>query len=203
MSIRRPNLFTGTAGRNLFTGSTLTTSSSTSSGEIDLREELDELFFGYESGIRHGYVVVIRNLRRDSTGKPVPCSCLQPITREADPDCSYCYGERYLFDENWAWTYSMYTGSEGGLANKVIYLPPGSVRVDYKLFFFRYDTDIKYGDKIIEMKLDEEGDVIVPYIRESIYLPQTIRKYRSDNGRIEYFGVYCREEDAIRSDTPE
>ena len=52
------------------------------------------------------------------------------------------------------------------------------------------------------MKLDEEGAVVVPYLRESIYEPQTIQKMRSDNGRIEYIALHCREDSAIRSDVP-
>ena len=52
------------------------------------------------------------------------------------------------------------------------------------------------------MRLDEEGALITPYTREAIYKPQTIAKMRSDNGRIEYYAVYCREEDALRHDNP-
>jgi len=200
MGIKRPKLFSvRTQSRDLYP-SDLT--SSAAFGEPDLRKELDELFFGFESGIRHGHLVVLRLLRRDSSGQPLPCSCLDSFTREADPDCSYCFGERYLSDEGWHWTYSTYNGSDTGLGGRVIYMPPGALRADFKVFYFRYDTAIQYEDKIVEMKLDEEGAVVVPYIRESIYRPQTIQKYRSDNGRIEYIAVYCREESAIRSDTP-
>lgn len=97
----------------------------------------------------------------------------------------------------------MYSGSQGGLAGRLTYMPPGQLRVDQRIFFFRYDTPIRYGDKIVEMKLDEEGAVVVPYIRESIYKLETIQKYRSDNGRLEYYAIHCREEDAIRPDAPE
>lgn len=203
MSIRRPSLF-GSPVQNidLFPPSSAS-SSSTSSGEVDLREEFDELLFGFDSGIRHGHLVVIRHLRRDSTGEPIECSCHDEFTREADPDCSHCLGEAYLWDEKWYWTHSMYSGSDSGLTRRITYMPPGAIRADFRVFFFRYDTPIRYGDKVVEMKLDEEGAVVVPYIRESIYKPQTIQKYRSDNGRVEYIAVHCREDSAIRSDTPE
>jgi len=82
-------------------------------------------------------------------------------------------------------------------------MPPGGLRVDWRIFFVRYDTAIRYGDKVVEMKLDDEGEVVVPYVRESIYEPQTIQKFRSDNGRVEYIAIHCREDSAIRSDTPE
>ena len=173
--------------------------SATYFGEVDLREELDGLFFS-PNGIRHGRLVVLRTMRRDATGKKIDCTCLDPLTKEASMGCAYCYGEGYLFDEGWIWCHSMHAAGNAGLVSKRRYVQPGAVRVDYKVFYFRYDTVIKYGDKIIDMKLDEEGDVVVPYVRETIYSPQTINTYRSDNGRIEYIAAACREEDAIRLD---
>lgn len=169
-------------------------------GEVDLRAELDEIFFGYQSGIRHGYLVLMRRMRRGTNGIAESCTCKNEHTREPDPDCSYCLGEGYLWDEDWVWTYSMYANDASGLASRITFLPPGNVRVDYKIFFLRYDSDIQYGDKIVEVKLDEEGNLVVPYIRQAIYKPQTINKYRSDNSRIEYIAVYCKEDDALRLD---
>lgn len=171
------------------------------SGEIDLREELDDLFFGLSSGRRHGYFVLVRNMRRDAAGKLVGCSCRDPITNEGDPDCSYCSGESTLWDENWNWTYSNFLGADSGQGARIQYMPPGNVRVDYKVFYFRYDTVLKYGDKVVEVKLDTEGNVVLPLVRESIYQPQTIDRHRADNSRSEYVTVYCRESDALRLDT--
>ena len=200
---RRPDLYRTRSTSSLFDVDSNGASVTVASGELDLRKEFDEILFGFESGIRHGHLVVVRNMRRDAEGNPVHCTCRDDFTREADPDCVYCLGEGYLWDENWAWTYSMYSGSNGGMAGRVKYMPPGSMRVDTKIFFLRFDTAISYRDKIIEIKLDEEGNVVVPYKRETLYRPGTIQKYRSDNGRLEYIAVHCREEDAIRTDTPE
>ncbi len=177
------------------------------SGEIDLRSELDEFFFGYNSGVRHGNFVLIRRMRRDSTGKKIACSCLHPITREADPDCSFCSSgsgdaEGYLWSETWAWSFSTYGGGDGGLINRIINMPPGQLRVDFKVFYFRYDVDIRYGDKIVEVRLDEEGNITLPFTRETIYSPQTIERKRSDNSRIEFYTVHCREDQALRLDFP-
>lgn len=175
----------------------------TSSRELDLRAEFECMLFGDSTAPRHGHLVVVRHMRRDSNGDPIPCTCLHEITREADPDCSYCDGDRYLWDEVWYWCYSMYSGASGSLANRGIYMPPGLLRVDFKIFFFQHGVPIRYGDKIVEMKLDDEGAAIVPYIRESIYSSQTIQRYRSDNGRVEYQAIYCREDSAIRPDAPQ
>ena len=171
-----------------------------SGAEIDLRVELDELFFGYKSGIRHGYLCLIQHLRRDERNKPIACTCLDPLTKEADPDCSYCASVGYLFDEQWYWTYSTYGGADGGLINRNTWMPPGAVRVDFKVFYFRYDVPIFYGDKIVEVKMDTEGNIVTPVVRSVLYSPQTINKLRADNSRIEYITVYCREESALRLD---
>lgn len=205
MTIRKNSLFDrGASGRNLYQRPYAQAGGNPPLlvGEINLREDLDELFFGYKSGIRHGYQCLIRRLERDSTGKPIACTCLDAHRKEPDPDCSYCLGEGYIWKEGWVWTYSMYSGADSGLSNRITYQPPGSLRVDYKIFFLRFNANINYGDKIVEVKLDEEGKLALPYVRQAIYQPQTINTYRLDNSRIEYIAAYCRENDAIRLDRP-
>lgn len=200
----RPPLFgNGNAGL-LFTGSAIsmpTTFDPTLFGEVDLRAEFDRLVYGDDQNIRHGHLIVIRHLRRDAEGDPVPCVCIDEFSRDPDFDCSYCDAERYLWNEQWHLVYSNYLGTEGGLSARGRWLPPGEIRVDYKIFYLRFDTDIQYRDKLVVMKLDSEGNPVVPYVREAIHKPQTIIQNRSDNGRIEFITVYCREDDAIRSDT--
>ena len=197
MSIR-PNMFGGkkTSFRSL--------SSAVDDSEIDLREEVDNILFGENGGPRHGNLILIRNMRRDSDGRPTYCECSkEQTTRESDPDCSYCYGEGYLWDEEWSWAFWMYAGADSGFVKRYVRVLPGEVRVDYKIFFLRYDAVILHGDKIVEVKLDQDGDVELPYVREAVYKPQTLAKRRSDNGRIEYIAAFCREDDAIRTDNPE
>lgn len=178
-------------------------SSNLTGKELDLRLEMDELLYGVDGGPRHGNLVLLRTMRRDSDGYPTKCNCLaNQTTVEPDFDCSYCLGEGYLWDETWNWSFWMLGGAESGLVKRYIRMPPGEIRVDYKIFFFRYDTNISYDDKIIEVKLDTEGEVELPYVREAIYKPQTIAKRRSDNGRVEYIAVFCKEDDAVRTDNP-
>lgn len=201
MSRPRPSLWGGTTStwRNA-------TINSAVGGEIDLRAEFDLIVFGDSEHVSHGKWVLVRRMRRNADGNPTYCTCMDIATQttvEPDPDCSYCLGEGYLWDEEWKKCYSMYGGADSGFMRRQVWMPPGSIRVDYKIFFFRYDTELKYGDKIVEVRLDAEGDIELPYVREAIYKPQTINPYRSDNGRIEYYAVYCREEDAIRTDNPQ
>ena len=180
----------------------LSSRSGTGRTEIDLRGEFDDLIYGGSDSMAHGRKFLLRRMRRDDDNKLLKCACVSFLTNEPDTSesCPYCLGEGYYWDENWIIGYAQYIGADGGNANRVRGLSAGTVRVDYRIFYFRYDTEISYRDKIIELKLDTEGDPVVPYIRESIYKPSTINRLRSDNGRVEYITVYCREEDAIRID---
>ena len=172
-----------------------------SGGELDLRYWFDEILYGGPGKIPHGHKVILRQLRRDTDGKPaIRCSCVSEQTTEPTPSCAYCAGEGWIWDEIWVDTYSMQVGSDGGLAHRFRYYQPGVIRAEYQTFFFRYDTDINYGDKIVEVKLGLEGEVLLPYRRTSIYKPETIIRYRSDRGRVEYIAVMCKEEDAIRTE---
>lgn len=169
-----------------------------SSTEIDLRAGFDDIVYGANGNMPHGYYVLIRYLRRNDDGTPIACTCVDSLTKEASPDCVYCQGEGALWDEQWATTFSVSIGASGGLAAKFIQLPPGDLKVDYKVFYLRYDSNIDIGDKIIEVELDADGKVILPWRRITIYNPETIDDKRSDNGRREFYPVYCREKDAIR-----
>lgn len=177
-----------------------TTGRSSTTGELDLRYWFDQILYGGPSKVAHGHKVLLRNLRRGDDSKPaIRCSCVSGTSNEPTPTCPYCQGEGWIWDENWADTYSVAIGSDGGLASRFRYYQPGVIKTDYKTFFLRYDTVLLYGDKIIEVKLGLEGEVIKPYLRTCIYKPETIVEYRSDHGRIEYLAVQCKEEDSIRT----
>ena len=191
----RPSMFGGRTATSRIQASTRS--------EVDLRAEFDQLIFGDSTHIAHGRLVLIRHMRRDADGYPTKCTCTSvKQTVEPDPDCSYCSGEGYLWSEEWIDCYSMHVNADSGMARKYLHMAPGLERTDYILFFFRYGTDIKYEDKIVEVKLDDEGDLVLPYVREAIHKPNTIKKMRSDHGRVEYIAVYCQEQDALKTDNP-
>lgn len=168
--------------------------------EIDLRKEFDEILFGTNGKVPHNHLCLIREARLNSEGKLIRCKCTSAITNEPDPEnkCRYCLGEGFIWNERLSKCYSSLVGADGGKGNRTKRLQPGEVRTDYKVFYFRYDEKLSYKDKIIELSLDLEGKLTIPYKRETIYKIETIQKYRSDNGRVEYIAVYCREEPSIR-----
>jgi hypothetical protein len=171
--------------------------------EIDLRKEFDELVFGANGHIPHNHICLVREARLNNEGKVIRCKCTSAITHEPDPEskCRHCLGEGFIWNERIARCYSSMVGADGGKGNRTKRMVPGEVRTDYKVFYFRYDEKLSYKDKIIELSLDLEGKLVIPYKRESIYKIETIQKYRSDNGRVEYIAVYCREESSIRENT--
>lgn len=177
-------------------------------GEIGLREEYDKLILGIGEKIRHGHPMILRKARRDDKGFPLLCTCSEEDPhRQGSRECVYCLGEGFLWDESWTIGYVMSVNSENGKTNTSVRMPSGNVKGNYKVFFLRYDAQINYGDKIIEVRLDEEGKVRLSstkksFIRKEIHKPQTISEMRSDNGRLEYYSIYCREEDSIRNTNP-
>jgi hypothetical protein len=170
-----------------------------SGNELDLRSEFETLIYGGSGEIPHKKRVLIRRFRLED-GDKTPCVCLESVTREGALECQYCLGEGYYWDEEFSDCYSSFLGADSGQGNRKRNLSPGILRTDYKIFYFKYDKDIKYTDKIVELKLDIEGSAVVPYIRQAIYSPQTIVENRSDYGKLEFFSIYCREQDAIRED---
>ena len=184
--------------RNLYPGSFVYSHST--SNEVDLRQEFDNIVFGADGSVPKGRLLVVRHMRRDNNGRKIACTCKDEFSGGAEPDCPYCLGESFLWDEAWYMGRTQFLGTDGGLGNRYRLSPGGEIRADTKIFFLRYDVPLRYGDKIIEMLLDEEGQPVVPYVREAIYKPQTINRLRADHGRTEFIAAYCLEKDAIRPD---
>lgn len=168
--------------------------------EIDLREEFDRLVFGKDECLTHNHLILIRRPKKDEYGNSIKCICVSNLTGEADleNECRFCLGEGYVWEEKFSRCYSTLVGADGGKGNRNKDYSPGIIRTDYKIFYLRYDEKISYKDKIIELDLDLEGKLKVPFKRENMYRPETIQKYRSDNGRVEYIAVYCKEFNSIR-----
>ena len=188
--------------RNVASGTTVDSQFNYAATEVDLRSEFDCFIFCGDGQIGHGAPYLIRRMRRDAELHPVYCECTKSKdTIEPDPDCSYCFGEGYLFDTEWLMGYTNFGGGLGGMFNKYTNMAPGNIRSDMRVFYFRYDSNIRYGDKLLTVALDTEGKPHQPLAIESIYKPHVIDEKRSDGGRLEFYTIYCREDDAIRKDT--
>lgn len=172
----------------------------TSATEINLRDELHNMFHGNGYEIKKSHRGLLRRMRRDSNNLLISCSCKSSLTDEADRDvdCPFCLGEGYYWDEEWI---NLRWVDIGGTLTKMTYktmpFSPGALDVDTKVFFLEYFVNPSYYDRIIELKSDAEGDLIQPFTRYRIFKPQSVIPYRSDNGRIEFTAVFCSQKDAI------
>jgi len=159
--------------------------------ELDLRTEFHRFLFGSATEIPKGRIGILRRMRRDDDGNVVQCPCVSAITGEPDKDtpCNYCWTEGNLWDEEWITYYKMLASSHEGLVRKNQPHEPGVSNIPFVFFYLEYDVAPTRQDKIIEVARDVDGDIIVPYKRETIYPISICEDFRSDNGRVEYWRV--------------
>lgn len=172
----------------------------TGGSEIDLRSELEGFLGGSSEEIPKQKTLILRKFRRDENSELIKCSCVSALTHEADSEqeCPFCHGEGNYFDEQWLYGYSRPTETDKFLASKITQMRPGQISSYDRLFYCRYSESITFADKIIELKLDSEGNPTLPYKRQHIYRIDALVEYRSDLGRLEYWGLYCTEYNSIR-----
>lgn len=164
---------------------------SDSGGEVDLRQEFYELLYGSAAEIAKGRPGILRRMRKDSSGVLIKCPCVDEKTGEPDKDtsCPYCWGEGYLWDEEWITYYKMLISSQEGLVRKDSPYKPGISNTPFVFFYLEYNIIPTGYDKIVEVSLDTAGNISLPYTREAVYPIATSEAFRSDNGRIEYWRV--------------
>jgi len=164
-------------------------SASSSGGEVDLRQEFYELLYGSATETAKGRPGILRRMRKDDDGNKIPCLCVDEKTGEPDKDtiCPYCWSEGFLWDEEWVTYYKTLVSSHEGLVRKNQPNKAGMSNTPFVFFYLEYDIVPDRYDKIVEVALDTEGDISLPYTREAIYSIATAEPFRSDEGRIEYW----------------
>ena len=172
-------------------------------GEIDLRDELSNMFFGSQQEIPKAHNAILRRMRRDSNDQLVPCECRDSIIKEGDIDhkCPFCLGEHFLWDEEWVSTRRVFLRpSDTQFVGRDQYLDPGLANVQAVVYFFEYSVEPTRFDRVVEMKLNTDGTLYTPYKRLRIYKPENVIAHLSNNGRTEYYSVYCQQKDSIAAD---
>ena len=181
-----------------FPGSNTTSLYPTSSGrsEIDLREELRRILFGYGAEIPKGQKGILRRMRLDDNEDRIKCDCVDDLTHEPDKDyfCPQCAGEGYLWDEEVVVYYKVLTSSDQGLARKNTPFQPGVLNVEYTYFYLQHFVNPTRYDKIIEIDRELDGSPENPYTRTAVYTIATAQPFRSDHGRVEYWRLACSEQ---------
>ena len=178
-----------------------------STTEADLRLELRNMFYGSAQEIAKSHQVLLRRMRRDANNALISCPCVDPITKEPDIDirCEFCAGEGFFWDEELVACRSVEIGSSNSkLVLQNEHVQPGVISPDLRVFYFEYTVNPSWYDRIIEMKYNLDGTLMTTCganCRHKIYKPQTVRALKSDNGRVEFFAVYCSQKDAISIDS--
>ena len=179
---------TGSSSIGYYTSSSGTTVRS----EVDMRQEFINTMSGSFPEIAKGQYGLLRRMRRTTTGKLIPCSCVDEITREPDKDiwCAICGGIGALWDEEYILFYKTIEGVDRTIGLSVDQIDPATLTGDIVVYYCRYDVILDEKDYIVEVSLDSAGDVVTPIVRTKISRISKVWEYRSDNGRVEYKKVY-------------
>ena len=167
----------------------------TSVNSIDLRAELHNILFGNRSFIPQGHKIVLRHMER-------MCPCVLEERgqkhRDADPKCSLCHGEGFLYSDHvyTAWR-SLIDAESGALPATFQEHVAGLTRLNSTNFWMEWTTTIAEIDMIFEINLTDAG--IPPYpLKPTDYIEKykidQLISYRGDNGRIEYKRAVCTKE---------
>lgn len=160
--------------------------------EVDLRKETKDTFTGSIYEIPKAFKVMLRKFRRNAANYRIPCSCNVAKEGQGHQRCSVCLGEGYLWDEHYIETYKIDIGSDQEKAGASLLTEIGRSKKQFCKFYAQSTVTVDYEDKIIELALDQEGNVIKPEKRNITWTINTLNEKRSDTGRIEYIILYCR-----------
>lgn len=170
-------------------------------GEIDLRQELQSMYYGSGQEVPKSHPLLFRRARKDSNGRIIPCDCVDSLTHEPDIDisCPICMGLGYFWDEEWIDARRREVRpSQTGYVGRDIHTEAGIVNIKAVIYYFEYSVEPTTYDRIVEVKLDTEGEIVQPVTRTRIYKPDSILNMRSDYGRTEFFAVSCLQKNSIK-----
>jgi hypothetical protein len=163
---------------------------------INLRQEFSDLFEGTTEENSIAQTILIRRLRRDPiTLARQKCNCISVLTGEPDLDhmCPFCLGVGYYFDESWGRAF----GRDVSPVDAITHQRAGKLDDNLKIWYLEYDANLYPGDSIIEVVLDEEGNVAQPPRRWHIWTPTITEEKRLESGRIEYYKLLCQRTNAV------
>lgn len=166
-----------------------------SSGEINLREILQEFLFGNSGGaIPKGSYYIIRQLKLDDNNKPIECTCRTNVYKESPKNkgslCRFCKGEGFLWEDKLVTGY-LYIEYPSSNLNRPE--PFGSISPQPPILFLDHTNIVREYDKILEPLKDSEGKLISPLKINKRYSVTNVDSMRGDNGRVEFIRVRLSE----------
>lgn len=163
------------------------------SGGISIKDEIGNTLHGKGSDPGQGQPAIFRRVRRGSNAKPVLCPECRKIgvqSSRREVDCGRCMGVGYLWDEDWimvyTWPGTSVSRSRSGYKK---YAEPGIIETDIAVWYLEAHICPTLEDKIITVRLDEDGNVVTPYERLYMYDFRTVDEHRLDDGKLEYWRI--------------
>ena len=149
-----------------------------SDGSIDLRVEMASMLE------KHGHYVYLRR----STGRH--CACFNEATQEANPDCSFCTGEGWQYEDVKVLARKSFQTDPMTSAFLNNLTPLGRSAVGDVIFWIKWDEKPNRMDKIVEVTLDADGEPVIAHRIEMIWEINFVHDYRDKWGRVEFWGCW-------------
>lgn len=165
---------------------------------FDLRDALNKVLYGSVTEPPMGQVILWRQLT------DTKCACWDNSSGGPIQSCTYCQGEGYQFYESLQTVYinrqqvpkpgSAFPLSPIGLGNipqDVVAYSEYSMFPNYEAYTFTTKANF---DKIYELKVNDDGTLVVPYIKTKKWILQNVTPYIGDYGRVEYFALGLKQQ---------
>lgn len=168
--------------------------------DVSIRAEISGTLFSSRGEFPRGKPLIFRRMKRDQYQNPVLCpQCRMKgtLSHARAHVCDKCWGMGYLWKEEWVVAYSWPgQGASPALAKEKKYEEQGVVDSDFNVFYLEYQVKPTLMDKLIEVRLDDEGAPLSPTkpIRVRSFDIRNIDEYRLDSGRLEYWRLTCDQE---------
>lgn len=146
---------------------------------IDLRYEMDKLID------QSGHWIV---MRQSVPGRV--CACVDPITKDSNPDCNQCLGSGRAFIDR-------FTKARKSRPVKITQTLGGESRAPIMeagapdwIFYIEWFTRPTHDDFVLELKLGlSDIEPIQPFSIVSVYNITDVRDLRDIGGRVEYYAI--------------
>ena len=168
--------------------------------EISLRDEMKLMLEGNGSWPRRGHWILLRRMDRRQR-----CFCWNEKGRGEDQytidqgkyneprqRCPSCNGEGWVYEDELHLSRRRLVSPEIGLAGQEVVSDVGFININYIVFYFQHYVNPSYGDKILELKLNDVGEPLRPYEYFELYRIAVAEPFRDLYGRIEYWRCSCK-----------
>nr|DAV88936.1 MAG TPA: hypothetical protein [Caudoviricetes sp.] len=159
--------------------------------EIDLRQELIDLFTGNEF-VNKMKELILRDSRKDSNGKKIKCHCYNTQTNEGKSDCPDCFGAGYLWDEKlivgYMWMPREIVMTKSNSFNSINGKLGRSMNSEWMLIV-PYSINVSERDIIYTPIVNNEGRIKFPIVPDKTFYVSETARMGFDFGRRDFTAI--------------